>query len=67
MVFKLIRLRRNFRRELARQTPLINGRETKKVAAAISYDAEIAQLVIEENIVPFEPRETFRDRLLVAL
>ena len=53
---------RRFRLALAQATPLIDGRETKRVAAAIRYCPERAADMIQA--VPFEPRESYPDRAL---
>lgn len=60
-------LRRRFRRELARQTPLIEGYETKTIAGKIDYSPDRAVRIITGDVVDFEPRETFFARLVVAL
>lgn len=54
---------RRFRLALARSTPLIHGRETRKVARAIRYDADrLTELA--GQAVPFEPRDTYPERAL---
>lgn len=53
---------RRFRRSLAKATPLIDGRETRKVAAALGYRADVAEQMIAE--LPFDPRETYPERAL---
>lgn len=52
-----------FRLALARVTPLINGRETRKVAAAIRYRTDWAE-ELAAGAVAFEPRETYLSRAL---
>lgn len=54
---------RRFRLALARVTPLIYGRETRKVAAAIRYRADLAE-ELAAGAVDFEPRETYPTRAL---
>ena len=54
---------RRFRLALAQSTPLIFGRETRKVARAIRYDTDkLAELATQS--VPFDPRETYPERAL---
>ena len=43
---------RKFERDLALHTPLIEGRETRKVARALEFDADRAARMIRE--VPFD-------------
>lgn len=54
---------RRFRRALAMATPLIFGRETRKVARAIRYDAD-KLFELAQHAVPFEPRDTYPERAL---
>ena len=51
-----------YRRALALTTPLIDGRETRRVASALKYDPS-ALLELPKR-VEFEPRATFADRAL---
>lgn len=67
IVNRLKHRRQLFRRELARQTPLIDGPETEAVAKAIRYSAHQAKAIIAEDVTPFDPRESFPQRLLQAL
>ena len=54
---------RRFRLALAQTTPLIFGRETRKVAHAIRYDVDkLTDLAAQA--VPFDPRETYPARAL---
>lgn len=54
---------RRFRLALAQATPLIHGRETRKVARAIGYDLDKLQQ-LAEKAVPFEPRDTYFERAM---
>lgn len=67
MAYNPLSARRAFRRELARQTPLIDGRETRLIARKIHYNADRAHEIIGQQVVPFDPRNSFRDRLLAEL
>ena len=51
-----------YRRALALTTPLIDGRETRRVASALNYES--AALEELPKAVDFDPRETFADRAL---
>lgn len=62
-LFDWISRPRRFRLELARQTPLIHGWETRRVARAIGYRADQAGELIC-GAVDFEPRETYCERVL---
>lgn len=53
---------RQFERTLALATPLIQGKETRKVARALSFDPARADALIEA--VEFEPRDTYPARAL---
>lgn len=54
---------RRFERELAKATPLIDGKETRKISRAIAYDpAKFSELAT--GVVSFDPRETFPGRAL---
>jgi len=62
-LINLLMIHRRFRRALAIGTPLVNGRETKRVASAIRYDGDVAFRLVD-GAVPFEPRETYADRVV---
>jgi len=49
---------RAFQRALYRGTPLKDGRECRKIARLLKYNADAAQALID-GAVPFEPRETY--------
>ncbi len=50
----------DFRRALAERTPLIDGRETRRIARLLRYDPDQASRLVQE--VPFDPRETYPSR-----
>lgn len=54
---------RQFRLALAKVTPLIYGRETRKLANAIGYNWGKAEQ-LASGAVPFEPRDTYPARAL---
>lgn len=61
MLKKLIdraRAIREFQRFLYRSTPLRDGREVRKIARLIRYDADTA-VELAEGAVDFEPRQTY--------
>lgn len=51
-----------YRRALALSTPLIEGRETRRVAKALGYDT--GALVKLPESIEFEPRATFYKRAM---
>lgn len=55
--------RRLYRARLAQGTPLIDGRETKILARAMGYDADLLRHVVEDKPLEFEPRESYPSRL----
>lgn len=61
---RALTIRRQFRRTLALSTPLMDGRETKRVAKVIGYDVATLEQLAVDRVVPFEPRETYASRVL---
>lgn len=55
--------RKEFRRALAINTPVIDGRDSKILAKEMGYETDLLQRVITEVPIPFEPRETYPSRL----
>lgn len=55
--------RREYRKALARSTPLIDGQQTRWMARVMRYDAQLLKRVAKEKPVAFEPRATYSDRL----
>jgi len=49
---------RAFQRALYRGTPLRDGREVRRIARLVRYDADAAQALID-GAVAFEPRDTY--------
>lgn len=54
---------RQFERELAKATPLIDGRETRRVSRAIAFSPDRFRKLADGE-VPFEPRQTYPRRAL---
>lgn len=54
---------REFERSLARHTPLIDGRETRKVSRAIAFSPDKFQQ-LADGVVDFDPRPTYPTRAL---
>ena len=59
--------RKQFGRVLAENTPLIEGKETRKIGAKIKWDTAVAADICAGRVVPFEPRNTFYTRLIACL
>lgn len=59
--------REQFGRVLAENTPLIEGKETRKIGAKIDWNTSVAADICAGRVVAFEPRKTFYTRLLACL
>lgn len=68
MIRKLIqrtKLIREFERQLARHTPLIDGRETRKVSRAIQFEADKFHRLADGE-VPFDRSRRVKERLRLS-